>query len=65
MEHYHNFLVGIVIFCPMTNKQVAIHQNNVNFTYWNAGLGGHEADITIPKCPSCNTKHIITLSLST
>lgn len=62
-EHYSNYFVGVVILCPVTNKQIALHKNSVNFNYWNVGSAGHEVDINITNCPSCKTKHIITVPL--
>lgn len=63
MDHYHNFLVGIVVICPMTKKQTAIHRDSVTFEYWNADLAGHEVEIKIDLCPSCNTKHSVSVPL--
>ena len=64
MDYYHNFLIGIVIICPKTNKQIAMHKNNFIFKYWDAGLAGDEVDVEIEKCQSCGTRHTLTLALS-
>ena len=57
------FMVGVVIICPNTNNQIAIHKNFLKFLYWNAELAGHEADIIVEKCGACNQKHSITIPL--
>lgn len=65
MEHYHNYLVGIVIICPTTNTQIALHKDKVEFKYWDAGeMVGDEVDIQITECPLCKTKHILTVPLT-
>lgn len=63
-DHHHGFFIGIVIICPATNKQIALHKKSFGLKYWNAGLAGHEMDIEIKECPMCGNKHILSTPIS-
>lgn len=63
MTQAQDFLKGIVFVCPIKEKQIALHRNLVNFSFWDSGLAGFELDIEIIECPGCKSAHTISIPL--
>lgn len=63
MNRADDYLIGLVLICPITTKQIAIHKGMIKFSYWDGGLAGGEVDVHIPECPVCDGRHTISVPL--